>query len=216
MTLTILGRDIKAKVANIREVEWTNFTINFAITFSPNVLESAPYSSLATVIAPQDIEAEFQRAIAQKFPNVSMVNVTEAVDLIQKILGQMVNAIRFMALLALFTGILVLISAIQSTKLERQYEITILKLLGLNKQSLQKIVTIEFAILGFLSAAMASLLSIAISWAIIVKMMDLTWKIYPLLSFGLVLITVFFTCSLGLFLLRHILRQKSIDVLRNE
>ncbi|MBU6475869.1 MAG: FtsX-like permease family protein, partial [Alphaproteobacteria bacterium] len=50
ITVNIFGEDMTATVANVRKIDWASFTMNFAITFAPGVLESAPATYLSTVI----------------------------------------------------------------------------------------------------------------------------------------------------------------------
>ena len=47
--MNVLGRDITAKVANLRQVNWRSLGINFVMVFSPNTLKSAPHSHIVTV-----------------------------------------------------------------------------------------------------------------------------------------------------------------------
>lgn len=179
ITVTILGRDITATVANVREVNWTNFTINFAITFSPGVLESAPHNWLATVVAPPEAEADLQRKISASFPNISLVRVSDAVQSLQMLLDQMVMAVRIMALLALVTGVFVLSGALLATRLRRSYDAVILKVLGAPQSLLLKSLCAEFALLGGVAALLAGGLGLVISWGAMVPLMDWSWNFYP-------------------------------------
>ena len=43
ITLNVLGRDVTAKIANLRRVNWRSFAINFVFVFSPNTFKGAPY-----------------------------------------------------------------------------------------------------------------------------------------------------------------------------
>ncbi len=49
VTVNVLGRDISAKIANLRRVEWQSLGINFVMVFSPNTFAGAPHTNLATV-----------------------------------------------------------------------------------------------------------------------------------------------------------------------
>ena len=42
VTVNALGRNITARIANLREVKWESLAINFFMVFSPNTLKSAP------------------------------------------------------------------------------------------------------------------------------------------------------------------------------
>ena len=42
LTVNVLGREVTAKIANLRSIDWTRLGINFAIVFAPGTLEAAP------------------------------------------------------------------------------------------------------------------------------------------------------------------------------
>ncbi len=52
VTVNVLGRNITARIANFRNVEWESLSINFVMVFSPNTFAGAPHAWLATVIDP--------------------------------------------------------------------------------------------------------------------------------------------------------------------
>lgn len=216
VTVNILGRDITAKVANVREVNWTSFTINFAITFAPGVLNNAPHNWLATVIAPIEEEAALQKEISRQFPNISMVRVSEAVKSIQTVLSQMVAAIRMMAILALVTGVFVLAGALISTRIQRSYDIVILKVLGMPRRQMLKGLGIEFIILGLAASLIATLLGVGISWGVLDPLMDLGWMFYPFLTAGIILSGLLIIFITGLWTMWSILNASAGTYLRND
>lgn len=216
ITVSILGRDITATIANVREVNWTSFTINFAITFAPGTLEGAPHTWLATVVAPPDQEAALQKAIAKSFPNISMVRVSEAVKSVQDILGQMVLAIRIMAVLALTTGLFVLAGTLSATRLQRVYDSVILKVIGVPQRQLTWGLVLEFLVLGIIAATLATVLGLIISWGIMDPLMDLGWTFYPALSAGVVASGALVILAVGILTLHRVLRSPVFHYLRNE
>ena len=52
VVVNVLGRDIAAKVANLRKVNWRSFAINFVLVFSPNTFKGAPYTGLFSAALP--------------------------------------------------------------------------------------------------------------------------------------------------------------------
>ena len=52
VTLNVLGREVTARVANLRRVDWRSFAINFVFVFSPNTFKGAPYTGLFTAALP--------------------------------------------------------------------------------------------------------------------------------------------------------------------
>ena len=49
VTVNVLGRNVTARIANFRKVEWESMGINFVMVFSPNTFAGAPHSWLATL-----------------------------------------------------------------------------------------------------------------------------------------------------------------------
>jgi putative ABC transport system permease protein len=179
-------------------------------------LDNAPHNWLATVIAPIDEEAALQKEISRQFPNISMVRVSEAVKSIQTVLSQMVAAIRIMAILALVTGVFVLAGALISTRIQRSYDIVILKVLGMPRRQMLKGLGIEFMILGLAASLIASLLGVGISWGVLDPLMDLGWVFYPLLTAGIILSGLLVIFITGLWTMWSILNASAGTYLRND
>jgi putative ABC transport system permease protein len=80
MTVSILGREIEATIASLREINWDTMGFNFVIVFSPGVLESAPHSFMATISMPEARGAPVRAGRLRAFPTVSAIRVKEVVD----------------------------------------------------------------------------------------------------------------------------------------
>ena len=52
VTVNVLGRNVTARIANLREVKWESLALNFVMVFSPNTLKGAPHNLLATITLP--------------------------------------------------------------------------------------------------------------------------------------------------------------------
>ena len=57
VTVNVLGRNVTARIANLREVKWESLALNFVLVFSPNTLAGAPHNLLATITLPKDAPA---------------------------------------------------------------------------------------------------------------------------------------------------------------
>lgn len=178
ITVNILGRDITATIANTRSVNWMNMTINFAITFAPGTLEAAPHSWLATVVAAPEQETAIQRKIGAAFPNISMIRLSDALDAVGSVLGNMATAVRVTALVAVITGILVLAGSLAATRMQRIYDVVILKVLGIKNRTLVQGFLFEFCLLGLCAGFLSVFLGMAVSWAVMVHLMELKWTFY--------------------------------------
>ena len=69
--ISVLGREIEARIASLREINWDTMGFNFVIVFAPGALENAPHSFMATISMPEAQERGFSRAVANAFPSVS-------------------------------------------------------------------------------------------------------------------------------------------------
>ncbi len=216
IVVNILGRDIEATIANTRTVNWANFTVNFAITFAPGTLESAPHSWLATVVADPSEETLIQRNIGRVFPNISMIRLSDAINAASMILGNMANAVRGTALIAIITGILVLAGSLAATRTQRIYDTVILKVLGTKRSTLITGFLFEFSVLGIVSATVALLSGSLISWAVMRFLMDLTWVFYPVPALITVIMGILLTLGISWAIMGKVLSSSPALYLRNE
>ena len=138
ITVNVLGREITAKVANLRQVNWRSFGINFVMVFSPNTLKGAPHSHIVTVEMNGGDEAQLLNRMARAYPSVTAVRVKDAIDMVSGLLGQMLVAIRGANVLTLLTGVLVLAGALAAGLSERLYEAVVLKTYGASKRQLDR------------------------------------------------------------------------------
>src|SRR5690606_11086461 len=70
----IAGRRIEGRITSLREVDWESFRPNFFVLFSPGALEGYPASWITAVSVPQG-DTAFTRALVQRYPNVSVIDV---------------------------------------------------------------------------------------------------------------------------------------------
>ncbi len=52
VVVNVLGRNIEARIANLRAVHWENLGINFVLVFSPSAFAGAPHTDIATLTYP--------------------------------------------------------------------------------------------------------------------------------------------------------------------
>ena len=156
VVVNVLGRDIAAKLANLRKVNWKSFAINFVLVYSPNALKGAPYTELVSAALPTaapDAELKLMRAVAQRFPDVASVRVREAMESVETLVAKLALAIRAVTGVALTTSVLVLAGALAANRRARLADATILKILGATRGRLTSMFMIEYALLGVATAA---------------------------------------------------------------
>ncbi len=159
VVVNVLGRDVKATVANLRKVNWRSFAINFVLVYSPDTFKGAPFSELVSTALPArdgpDKEIALLRAVAHDFPTVASVRVRDALETVEGLVAKLALAIRAATGVALLTSVLVLAGALAANRQARLADATILKILGATRTRLTAMFLIEYAILGAATAAFA-------------------------------------------------------------
>jgi putative ABC transport system permease protein len=216
ITLNILGSDITATVANVREIDWSSFTMNFAITFAPGLLEKAPATYLASVIVNKDREEDMQEKISGQFPNITSVKVGDALEMAQTFIRAVAQAVSISAGVTLLAGTLVLAGGIAAARRRHLYDAIILKVLGATQRRILKTFLLEYAILGFLTVIIAGGLGTVAAYAVQKFVMDLSWKFDWMVIIGVMALCLSITLIAGFLGTWRALQQKPAPYLRNQ
>lgn len=217
LAFDVQGVEVEGEIINLRKVKWTSFQPNFFILFQPGVLEEAPKTFIAAIPSLGDAKrTRMQNEFAEKFSNVSVVDVVRTVDDVLKMGEKMSWSLELMAFLALLTGYIVLFSIVRSQIKLRRWELNMLKILGASEKEVSKFILNEFAYLSFLAAFFGAFLSVLVSFSLNQFLFEsefkLSWE-QPLIS--VVIITavsllISFLASLD------IVRERPLKILREE
>ena len=216
MTVNVLGRDIEAEVANIRDIDWGTLGINFTLIMSPKPLSAAPHTWLATVRVPPARELALQKAVTAAFPNVTTVRLKDALATVNALLSQIGTAVRSTAGVTLLAGALVLAGAVVAGHRRRIYDAVVLKVLGATRGDVLRAFLIEYGLLGLLTAVIACALGTAAAWAVLTFVMEIDWTFLPLTLLGTAALCVAVTLGFGFLGTWVALGQKAAPLLRNE
>ncbi len=216
ITLNVLGREITAEVANIRELEWSSMQINFAIMFSPEPLRSAPHTFIATVGATPAAEPEVRRQVTTDFPNITQVSIREALQRVNEILLNIGTAVRSVAGVTLIAGTLVLAGAVAAGHRRRVYDSVVLKVLGATRRRVLSAFLIEYGLLGLITALIAAVIGSVAAWAVLTWVMKAGWQFMPSVVIVTTLLCTLTTLALGFIGTWRALGQKAAPLLRNE
>lgn len=179
LSVSVLGVEVPAKIANFREINWDSLGLNFALIFSPNALSGAPHSHLATIAVPPSVsgaaEAQLNRDIARAFPSSSLIRIKEVIASVATLLSQLSAAVRAAASVAIFAGIAVLIGAIAAAQQARIYDAVLLKLLGATRRQILGGQAIEYAALALFVSGIALAVGIGGGWYVVTQLLQLEW-----------------------------------------
>ncbi|MDI1297479.1 MAG: FtsX-like permease family protein, partial [bacterium] len=175
LTVSILGREIEARVASLRKIRWDTMGFNYVLVFSPHTLATAPHSLTATITLPQGGETTMTRALLTAFPGVSVIAVGEMLGQISGLLDQMAGAIMAAASITILAGIAVLVGAIFAARQARSYDSVILKTLGATRWQILATQALEYGLLAAILAAVSLLLGSVAAWFVIVQVFAFGW-----------------------------------------
>ena len=217
VTVNVLGRNITARIANFRNVEWESLSINFVMVFSPNTFAGAPHAWLATMIDPDataEREAATLKAVTNAFPTITSVRVKDALDVVNELVGQLATAIRAAAAVALIASILVLAGALAAGNRARVHDAVVLKTLGATRATLIRAFSYEYLMLGLATAIFALFAGGVAAWFVVSRIMTLPSSFLPDVAVMTVVTALVMTVGIGLAGTWRILGQKAAPVLR--
>ncbi|OWV90874.1 glycosyl transferase family 1 [Rhizobium sp. R72] len=217
VTVNVLGRNITARIANLRKVEWESLSINFVMVFSPNTFRGAPHAWLATLTDPtatSSQEAAILKSVTNTYPTITSVRVKDAIDIVNTLVAQLATAIRAAASVALIASVLVLAGALAAGNRARTHDAVVLKTLGATRRMLIRAFCYEYLILGAATAVFALFAGGVAAWFITTRIMRISSHFLPDVA-GLTLVTALvLTVGIGLIGTWRILGQKAAPVLR--
>lgn len=211
----VQGAIIRSRVWSVREVDWTRFETNFFVVFATGALERAP-QMLVTLTRVEDAaeRGALQRSMAERFPNVTAIDLSQVQQAIEAILGKATLIVRFMALFSLATGAIVLVGAVATSRYQRIREGVLLKTLGATRPQVLRVMITEYLALGAMAAMASVVLASVAGWMIARWVFEqpfaLPWLPLGGLASGLILVTL----VVGLWNSAEILNRTPLEVLR--
>ncbi|MDX1739193.1 MAG: FtsX-like permease family protein, partial [Alphaproteobacteria bacterium] len=157
-----------------------------------------------------------ERAIVDKFPNVSSIRVKEILEGVSEIVGQLGVAVRVIAAIAILAGILVLAGAIAAGRQKRLYESVLLKVIGATRKDVMSAYILEYVIMGVVTALIAAGFGAGASYAVITGFMEADWLFMPDALATVLFLSVVATVTLGGISAWSALGTKASPYLRND
>lgn len=177
VTVNVLGRDVTARISNLREVRWESLAINFVMVFSPNTLAGAPHNMLATIALPPAtplaVEAELSRRIGQLLPATTAIRVRDAINAFNGVFERVIMAVRAAAGVTLLAGALVLAGALAAARRRRLQTAVLMKAIGATRWRIIGSHLAEYLLLSLTTATLAVLVGTLAASVVTAKVMDL-------------------------------------------
>jgi putative ABC transport system permease protein len=192
------------------------FQPNFFIVMHPSLLQGAPAVHLLAIEADPTAKARIQVAMARDFPNITLIDVTDVVAKVGRVLDTIALITRALAALMLASALLVLIASLIAGRLGRQKDLALLRTIGASHGTLLRSLAWEFLILGGSSALLATTLAWALARVYTSRVLEL--PTHPGIGLGLLLMAASagLTLVVGVAGSLRVLNVKPMDVLRGE
>ncbi|MCB1444168.1 MAG: FtsX-like permease family protein [Methyloceanibacter sp.] len=220
VTVNILGRNVEAKIASMRKIDWESLAINFVMVFSPNTLEGAPHRLVTTLELPKgttpETEAKIVQALAERFPLVTAIKIGDIVDAAKAMLTKLMAAISATAGFTLLIGAAVLAGAVSAGQQRRTYLAVLYKTLGATRRRILSAELIEFGLLGVTTALLAIIIATITAWALCTFAFDIAFVFDPLAALGTVAIALLLVLTVGAITTWRVLSVKAAPYLRAE
>jgi putative ABC transport system permease protein len=173
LTFDIGGIPVKAKITSLRKVDWGGMRANFFVMYTVSQMPDVPSTYMSAFKAPET--KGFDNALVRQFPNVTNVDMSLTINQVQRVLDQVIRAVEFLFGFTLLAGLVVLFAAVTATREERTREFAILRAVGARSELLRQVQRAELAGVGMLAGVLASLVAVAVGWALAKYVFEFTW-----------------------------------------
>lgn len=180
----IQGIEIVGQITSIRERYERGPSPFFYFLFEPEVLAEAPQIQFATTKVAADDIPQLQTDLARQFPAITTIDGGAIAKQVQGFVSQMSRLVQVFTLLAIITGIMVLITSLLSTSQDRLRDSASFRLLGMQTSDLYKINMLEIGLLGISAGVFAVVLASGTAYLVITHWFNLRFSI-PWDSFGI-------------------------------
>jgi putative ABC transport system permease protein len=176
VTIEVLGREIDARIAVLRRVDWSGFGLNFALVLNGAAIEGAQPRRVAIARASPEQDAAAIRRLGRDLPGVNVISVREQLAQAAAIFEQLTLAVRGAAAVAGLAGVLVLAGAVAAGARGRAREGAVLKVLGATRRQILLAYVVEFGLVGLAAGATGVALGAAAAWPIVVLVFEMPWR----------------------------------------
>ena len=175
----IAGQASEARITSLRKVDWGSMHVNFFVMYPVAQLAAdVPVSFISAFRAPEPVAGQtqsFDNQLVRAFPNITNVDMSSTLAQVQGVLDQVIRAVEFLFGFTLAAGLVVLFAAITATREERAREFAIMRAVGARASLLRQVQRAELAGVGLLAGFLASLVALAVGWALARYVFDFSW-----------------------------------------
>ncbi|MEY6432852.1 FtsX-like permease family protein [Thioalkalicoccus limnaeus] len=186
LTFAVAGRELRAPVTSLREVQWDSFNVNFFVIAPPSLLGDEPGTYVTSFHLSSEREGLVPELVRQ-FPSVTLIDVDALLNQVRQIIDRGVLAVEYVFLFTLAAGLLVMYAGIQASLADRRIEHGILRTLGSGRRQLLGSLAVEFTLAGLVAGLLASIAAELTGYLLATRVFGLEFAFNPWLWTGGVL-----------------------------
>lgn len=215
ITWDVSGIEVPTVITSLRRVDWGQLEPNFFAILEPGVLEQAPQNIvLLARIEDPEARARVQRDLVGAFPNVSALDFSRVQEAIDSVLSRVRQAVAFLGGFSALAGVIVLVGALATSRMQRLREGALLKTLGARRRQILTVLFAEYLALGTIATASGLLLAVVATWLLVPNVFEIDYSVRPGPILGIWGVVVGLTVLTGLLSSRDLLRRPPLPVLR--
>ena len=198
ITFRIQGIPVDARISSIRTRTRASLQPFFYFVFQDEVLKDAPQTLFTALRVEKDRIAELQNRIVARFPNVSVIDVTQTVSVFARIMSRLSAIVTFFTLFSVAAGLLIIVSSVFATRYTRIQEAVFFTILGGRTRFIRAVFGMENLVIGLTSSLIALTLAQTASWIICRKALDIPYAPFAGLSLLMALAATLLVLAAGL------------------
>jgi putative ABC transport system permease protein len=212
LSFDIAGQTHEGRVTSLRNVDWGSMRVNFFVMFPVSRMPGLPVTYISAFRAPE--QPGFDNRLSREFPNITNVDVSASLGQVQRVVDQVIRAVEFLFGFTLAAGLVVLFAAVSATREARAREFAIMRAMGAGSRLLARVQRAELLGVGALAGLLASLVAIAVGWALARYAFEFEWAPSPLVPLAGTAAGAVLALAAGWWGLRSVLRRPVIQTLR--
>ena len=209
-------RTFSSKVVAIHKSEAVRLSARIEFFMTPDALNGLPAIYSAGIRAAAAGVPALQKALYDRFPTVTVVNMADVLETIQGVVDQISLVVRFISAFSILAGAVILASSVAGTRFRRIREVVILKTLGATRGRIAKIFSVEFFVIGTVAGLMGGLLAGGFAWAALNRLLNAETPPDILPVFVSIGGTAAIAIATGWLASFRTLGQKPLEILRDE
>src|ERR1017187_4713643 len=159
--------------------------------------------------------ATMERALFVAYPTVTVINIADVLDRIERVVDQITFVVRFLAGFSILAGLMILASSIASARFRRMREAVVLKTLGATRMRIVGTFSVEFSVLGLLAGSVGVVFANLLTRVLLRKLevgFHIDWRATLIALVG----TAILATATGWIASNRILGLRPLEVLREE